>query len=59
MGQDRATARPQAGLGLKVCLGFLAMVSAAALHLSQHILPPSAFMRFEGTGVETVSWLCG
>lgn len=49
----------KAGLGLKIFLGLLAMASLDPIHLSHHILPPTAFMRFEDTSLETVSWLCG
>lgn len=59
MGQEKAMAWTKAGLGLKIFLGLLAMASLDAIHLSQHILPPTAFMRFEGTSLETASWLCG
>lgn len=55
MGQERAMAGTKAGLGLKTFLGLLAMASLDAILLSQHILPPIAFMRFEGTRLETVS----
>ena len=59
MSQEKAMAWTKAGLGLKIFLGLLAMASLDAIHLSQHILPPTAFMRFEGTSLETASWLCG